>query len=98
MITNNIAISDTLRVAKEQGNTMTMTPPKIPKRLIAAELMDNFKTAVVGNDLTKAGLVEVLKKRFPKQSKDAIKDTLDAIAERVGPKLIEKKWVLKKGV
>ncbi len=75
-----------------------MMPPQMPKRMVVPELMDDFKAAVVGNDLTKAGLVEVLKKKFPKQSKDTIKDTLDAIAERVGPKLIEKKWVLKSDV
>lgn len=33
--------------------------------------------------------------RFPKQPKAAIKDTLDAYAERVGAKESDKKWVLK---
>ncbi len=33
--------------------------------------------------------------RFPKMPKDAIKETLDLVAERVGPKPSEKKWVLK---
>lgn len=33
--------------------------------------------------------------RFPKQPKAAIKDTLDTVAERIGPKEGEKKWVLK---
>ena len=78
--------------------------------------MDDFKVAVQGNDLTKVGLLEILKKkyvlllslkikphadelfRFPKQPKDAIKDTLEMIAERVGPKTAEKKWMLKSGI
>lgn len=35
--------------------------------------------------------------RFPKMPKDAIKDTLDLVAERVGPRPSEKKWALKPG-
>ncbi len=72
-----------------------MKPPKPPKRLIPPELLPSFKDAVVGSDLTKIGLVEMLKKQFPKQSKDVIRDTLDAVAERVGTKLAERRWVLK---
>ena len=37
--------------------------PKPPKRLIPPEVMNDFKAAVQGNDLTKAGLVEILKKQ-----------------------------------
>ncbi|KAL8648408.1 MAG: hypothetical protein Q9226_006005, partial [Calogaya cf. arnoldii] len=68
---------------------------KLPKRMVAPEVMDDFKRAVDGSDLTKAGLIEILKKQFPKQSKDAIKDTLGTIAERVGPKEKDKRWVVK---
>lgn len=35
--------------------------------------------------------------RFAKQPKDAIKTTLELIAERVGSKNAEKRWVLKSG-
>ncbi|CRG87332.1 Chromatin assembly factor 1 subunit rlf2 [Talaromyces islandicus] len=52
-----------------------------------------FKEAVEGSDLTKAGLIEVLKKRFPKISKDTLKDTLTMVAVRVGQKEADKKWV-----
>ena len=62
------------------------------------ELVEEFKKAVQGSDMTKVGLVEVLKKQFPKQSKDVLKDTLDAVAERIGGKLAEKRWVLREGV
>lgn len=41
-----------------------MKPPKPHKRLIAPELMDEFKAAVQGNDLTKVGLLEILKKQY----------------------------------
>lgn len=34
--------------------------------------------------------------RFPKQSKDAIKDTLGAIAERVGKSEKDKRWVVRR--
>jgi len=35
--------------------------------------------------------------RFAKQPKDAIKTTLEMIAERVGTKNVEKRWLLKSG-
>lgn len=38
-------------------------PSKPAKRLVAPELMESFKTAIQGCELTKAGLVEVLKKQ-----------------------------------
>lgn len=43
--------------------TALMKPPKGPKRLIASENMEEFKKAVDGNELTKLGLLEVLKKQ-----------------------------------
>ncbi|MCJ1258580.1 hypothetical protein MMC24_006413 [Lignoscripta atroalba] len=70
-------------------------PPSLPKRIIPPDLMDDFKKAIQGSDLTKAGLVEILKKQFPKASKDAIKDTLGLVAQRVGIKEADKVWVLR---
>ena len=69
------------------------TTSKIPK-MIEPNLMDEFKEAINGSDLTKLGLMEILKKQFPQCSKDAIKDTLGAVAVRVGKKEAEKKWQL----
>lgn len=66
-------------------------------KLIEPEFMSAFKQAVAGSDMTKAGLIEVLKKQFPKCSKDAIKDTLGCIATRVGKRESEKKWQLIEG-
>ena len=43
--------------------TAPMKPTTGPKRLIPSELMEEFKEAVDGNDLTKLGLLEVLKKQ-----------------------------------
>lgn len=40
-----------------------MKPPKGPKRLIPSELLEEFKKTVDGNELTKLGLLEVLKKQ-----------------------------------
>ncbi|EHY55127.1 chromatin assembly factor-I (CAF-I) p90 subunit [Exophiala dermatitidis] len=65
-----------------------------PLRMIAEDLLPAFKDAVSGSTLTKTGLIEVLKKQFPKCSKDAIKNTLETIAERQGLKEVDKKWVL----
>ena len=85
----------TLGVNGSVSNFGKNEPTKPPKRLIPNELIDDFKAAVAGSDLTKIGLVEQLKKKFPKQSKDIIRDSLDTFAERVGEKLADKRWVLR---
>lgn len=63
-------------------------------KMVQPEYLSAFKQAVEGSDLTKAGLIEILKKQFPKCSKDAIKDTLSLVAIRVGKKEAEKRWQL----
>ncbi len=65
-----------------------------PVKLIDVSLLPAFKDAVSGSALTKLGLVEILKQKFPKCPKDAIKNTLEAIAARQGTKEADKKWVL----
>ncbi|KAF7596619.1 hypothetical protein BBP40_001020 [Aspergillus hancockii] len=65
------------------------------KRTFPPEQLAEFKQAVDGSDLSKLGLIEILKKRFPKVSKDVLKDTLNSVATRVGHKEAEKKWVCK---
>lgn len=52
-----------VKVAKSSDATALMKPSKGPKRLIPPELLDEFKRAVDGNELTKLGLVEVLKQQ-----------------------------------
>lgn len=74
-----------------QNKTSTSSKPL---KMIESEYLEDFKKAVDGSDLTKAGLVEILKKQFPKCSKDAIKDTLGAVAKRMGQKEVDKKWQL----
>ena len=69
-------------------------PNNKPLKLVESEYMADFKKAIDGSDLTKAGLIEILKKQFPKCSKDAIKDTLSVVAKRVGQKEVDKKWLL----
>lgn len=93
---------DTIVVAQNENTQNTGKqrgrPPSSSKELkmIPSEFMTDFRNAVDGSDLTKAGLIEILKKQFPKCSKDAIKDTLGVIAVRVGKKESEKKWELLK--
>lgn len=66
-----------------------------PKKYVPDDELEDFKKAIDGSDMTKAGLIEVLKKTFPKIPKDAIKNSLDLVAERVGNKRDEKRWILK---
>ncbi|EZF29592.1 hypothetical protein H101_06742 [Trichophyton interdigitale H6] len=75
---------------------MVVVPVSKPKPRIQfpEDKLDEFKEAVSGSNLTKAGLIEVLKKRFPKVSKDIIKETLTILAARQGQKEVDKKWVL----
>ncbi|RKF57298.1 Chromatin assembly factor 1 subunit rlf2 [Erysiphe neolycopersici] len=65
-------------------------------KLIAPEDMEEFKTAVAGSDLSKIGLIEVLKKKFPGRSAATIKSTLELVARRgqKGQKKAEKRWTL----
>ncbi|KAJ4346745.1 chromatin assembly factor-I (CAF-I) p90 subunit [Didymosphaeria variabile] len=65
-----------------------------PKRMIDANLLPAFKAEVAGSDLTKIGMIEALKKKFPKVPKDAITNTLTDVAQRIGPSAAEKRWVL----
>ncbi|KAF4628648.1 hypothetical protein G7Y89_g9505 [Cudoniella acicularis] len=65
-----------------------------PKKLLPAEVLSDFRAAIQGNNLSKVGLVEVLKKQFPSHSAQAIKNTLEMIAKRVGNKEVDKRWVL----
>lgn len=52
-------------VSRGQNDAISdrMKPSK-PRKLIAPELMDDFKAAVQGNDLTKIGILEVLKRQY----------------------------------
>ena len=85
------------RLPPSGAHTNDSNTPKPAKRFIPNELVEEFKSAVFGSDMTKLGLVEQLKKKFPKQSKDVIRDSLDMIAERVGPTKADKKWVPRAG-
>ena len=51
----------TLAVNLESGDQKTK--PAKPLKMISAELLPDFKQAVAGNNLSKAGLIEVLKKQ-----------------------------------
>ena len=44
-------------------STAPMKPPKI-HRHVSSDLMEEFKAVVQGNDLTKLGLLEILKKKY----------------------------------
>ncbi|KAL9612702.1 MAG: hypothetical protein Q9167_002738 [Letrouitia subvulpina] len=96
---NHIIVPSPLATADNLKPSLILTGPQPnaakARKIIPAEVLHDFKRAVEGSDLTKAGLIEVLKKQFPKQSKDAIKDTLNIIAERVGQKEKDKRWVIK---
>lgn len=80
-----------LSIPKQRGRA---SDPNKPLKLIGPDLLPAFKHAVEGSDLTKAGLIEILKKQFPKVAKDVIKDTLGAVAQRSGAKEADKRWVL----
>ncbi|KAI4683501.1 uncharacterized protein J4E88_004677 [Alternaria novae-zelandiae] len=72
----------------------TPTKPAKAKRLVPTEQLEAFKAEIEGKDLTKIGMIEALKKVFPKLPKDAISNTLSVVAARVGPTEKEKRWVL----
>ncbi|EPE33469.1 hypothetical protein GLAREA_06482 [Glarea lozoyensis ATCC 20868] len=67
--------------------------PKLPK-LLPADDIPKFRQAVQGSNLSKVGLIEVLKKQFPGRQAAAIKGTLEVVARRVGVKEKDKRWVV----
>jgi chromatin assembly factor 1 subunit A len=64
------------------------------KKLLPKEDWASFKDEVQGSNLSKVGLIEVLKKRFPKATGGMVKATLEAVAQRVGKKESEKRWIV----
>ena len=83
----------------QSENNVTVIKPKLSNtgkavKSISPEVLPAFRNAVSGSTLTKVGLLEVLKTQFPKCTKDAIKHTVESIAERRGAKGDEKRWVL----
>ncbi|KAL8934042.1 MAG: hypothetical protein Q9211_005440 [Gyalolechia sp. 1 TL-2023] len=47
----------------QKSNTNSSLPTKAPKRMVTPDVIEEFKRAIDGSDLTKAGLVEILKKQ-----------------------------------
>ena len=64
------------------------------KMLLPEEEIERFKREVEGSDLSKVGLIEVLKKKFPGRKAPVIKNTLEVVAKRMGSKEVDKRWVL----
>lgn len=64
------------------------------KRLIPKEDWASFKEEIQGSNLSKVGLIEVLKKKFPKATGGMVKATLEMVAQRVGKKESDKRWVV----
>ena len=80
--------------SKQSSTTKSAKAGAAAAKPLAPELLDDFKKAVDGSDLTKLGLVEVLKKKFSSATKGTLETTLAQIAVREGPKPSEKRWRL----
>ncbi|RKF83163.1 Chromatin assembly factor 1 subunit rlf2 [Golovinomyces cichoracearum] len=95
-----VPISQTCQITTSKSKETIITAGSYNQstsaKLIAPADMEDFKTAVAGSDLSKIGLIEVLKKRFPGRSAATIKATLEVIARRgqKGQKEAEKRWIL----
>lgn len=72
----------------------TVTKPAAPKKMVPDDQLPAFKAEIQGKDFTKIGMIEALKKAFPKLPKASITNTLSIVAARVGPTEREKRWVL----
>lgn len=72
--TNNILPLDAAQIVTDLKSNYSLSSPlkpstaksksAVPSKPIPPELLENFKKAVADSDLTKAGLIEVLKKRY----------------------------------
>ena len=74
--------------------SVTASKPAAPKKMVPDDQLPAFKAEIQGKDLTKLGMIEALKKAFPRLPKAAITNTLSVVAARVGPTEKEKRWVL----
>jgi chromatin assembly factor 1 subunit A len=76
------------------SSTPAASKASTPKKTVPDDQLPAFKAEIQGKDLTKIGMIEALKKAFPKLPKAAITNTLSTVAARVGPTEKEKRWVL----
>lgn len=83
-----------LNTLNPSSTPSTATKPAAPKKMVPDDQLPAFKAEIQGKDLTKIGMIEALKKAFPKLPKAAITNTLSIVAARVGPTEKEKRWVL----
>ena len=96
MLKSDMKLQQAELLSVQHNNAKSLKPGTgKPVKYIPDKFLPAFKAAVSGNDLNKAGIVEILKKQFPECSKDAIKGSLDAVAERKGAKEADKVWVLR---
>lgn len=70
----------------------TTKGPKTTASKLEGQLLEGFKEAVIGSNITKIELLKALKKRFPKTTNDTIKVTLESYFARVGAGAAEKRW------
>ncbi|MCJ1473589.1 hypothetical protein MMC13_002240 [Lambiella insularis] len=102
--TNNILPLSSTQNGTDLKNSHSLSSPlrprtaksksAVPSKPVPSELLEDFKKAIDGSDLSKAGLIEVLKKRFPQITKGTVQDTLALVAERAGKKESDKRWRL----
>ncbi|KAJ4988600.1 chromatin assembly factor 1 subunit A [Stagonosporopsis vannaccii] len=83
-----------LNTLNSSSTPSTAAKTALPKKMVPDEQLPAFKAEIQGKDLTKIGMIEALKKAFPKLPKAAITNTLSTVAARVGPTEKEKRWVL----
>jgi chromatin assembly factor 1 subunit A len=87
-----------LKPSPSQTTLLPSQPPQSTstnnklKKLLKEEDMPAFCNAVQDSNLSKLGLIEVLKKQFPGRSGAVIKATLEAVARREGVKEVDKRW------
>ncbi|KAJ8114738.1 hypothetical protein OPT61_g3446 [Boeremia exigua] len=81
-----------LNTLNSNSTPATASKPAVPKKMVPADQLPAFKAEIQGKDLTKIGMIEALKKAFPKLPKAAITHTLSTVAARVGPTEKEKRW------
>lgn len=69
-----------------------MSPNNKKRKLIPEDGMKQFLERIKGQDMNQNLLVEIIKKDFPKYSKEMIRNTLKEAARRVGEKEADKRW------
>ncbi|KAL9054064.1 MAG: hypothetical protein Q9162_004393 [Coniocarpon cinnabarinum] len=90
----NIALNGNSTGVADSSKPQKPQKPAKEVRLLSGQELAEFEQVVQGSDLTKQGLLAVVKKKLPKVPNAVLSNTLSTVAARVGAREVDKRWVI----